>query len=71
MEFATSTDHCGKELCELFGFPSDRTASLIICIEPKSVIEVRAKVYASKEEMLQVGKIIKRYQMLPLSYKEQ
>jgi hypothetical protein len=69
MEFATST-HCGKELCELFGFPGDRTAALTICIEPESIIEVRAKVYASKEQMLQMGKIIKRYQMLPVSCEE-
>lgn len=70
MDFATSTN-CGKELCELFGFPSGRTASLTICIEPESMIEVRAKVYPSKEQMLRMAKIIKRYQMLPISSEEQ
>ena len=70
MEFATS-NNCGKELCELFGFPADRTVSLTICIEPESVIEVRAKVFAPKEQLLRTAKIIKRYQMQPISYEDQ
>lgn len=68
MELATSTN-CGKELCELFGFPADRTASLTICFKPYSIVEVRAKVFASKEQLLRAAKIIKRYQMQPIPTK--
>ena len=73
MEFATTTNcaQAGKELCELFGFPSDKTTSLAIFIKPESVIEVQAKVFATKEQMLQMAQIVKRYQLLPLSCEEQ
>ena len=70
--FATHADwkRSGKEFCELFDLPVDGIASLTICIEPDSIVEVRAKLFATKEQLLRMGQIVKRYQLLPLSQEE-